>query len=273
MSLPLILGSQACVEATCLRLFRLCQSSTFDNFGSDSDSHVDKDYAVVAMWRRLQMTFFVTFGASHLMPRSVTWAGPRSRSSFNLHNHSSIHQHSNRSQCHDNLAFVFVEVNEKKSLWHLIATNTLGKFCWQSWGCRCWPGCRGWGWPGWATPSRRPRSSWGSAPSPGATQVVLFRSTALKSRAQPQRCEGGHCSQLEWNVRRGRTSSGAPGTCTCVGVWNWKLEVEEYWFWHDISPWWKIKPDGSILEPEEAVDDALVCVWQRVVPLITSRDA
>ena len=39
--------------------------------------------------------------------------------------------------------------------------------------------------------------------------------STFKSRAQPQRCEGGHCSQQEWNVRRGRTSSGAPGTCTC----------------------------------------------------------
>ena len=29
----------------------------------------------------------------------------------------------------------------------------------------------------------------------------------------------------------------------------------------------------KIKEPEEAVDDALVCVWQRIVALITSWDA
>ena len=29
----------------------------------------------------------------------------------------------------------------------------------------------------------------------------------------------------------------------------------------------------KIKEPEEAVDDALVCVWERVVALITSWDA
>ena len=31
--------------------------------------------------------------------------------------------------------------------------------------------------------------------------------------------------------------------------------------------------DNKIKEPEEAVDDALVCVWERVVALITSWDA
>ena len=31
--------------------------------------------------------------------------------------------------------------------------------------------------------------------------------------------------------------------------------------------------ENEIKEPEEAVDDALVCVWQRIVAFITSWDA
>ena len=92
----------------------------------------------------------------HLIPRSVTGAGPRSRSSFNLH------------------IFRLTLVVALSIFETLITTNTLGKFCWQSWGWRCWRGCRGWGWPGGATPSGRPRSSWGSAPSPGPPQMVLL---------------------------------------------------------------------------------------------------
>ena len=34
----------------------------------------------------------------------------------------------------------------------------------------------------------------------------------------------------------------------------------------------KLNPVDFFLKPEEAVDDALVCVWQRVVPLVPSRD-
>ena len=35
----------------------------------------------------------------------------------------------------------------------------------------------------------------------------------------------------------------------------------------------KLNPVDSFLKPEEAVNDALVCVWQRIVALITSWDA
>ena len=182
-----------------------------------------------------------------------------------LHQHNCFSHHHFYSHCRDNLLSL-----QRLSFYTLITTNTLGKFCWQSWGCRCWPGCRGWGWPGWATPSRRPRSSWGSAPSPGAT-IGLAHHEHLN--------QGLYLSAVEEVIVIRR--SGVFVEAGQVQVFQVLAPVcmfgigsgQEYWFWHDISPWWKIKPGGSILKPEEAVDDALVCVWQRVVPLITSRDA
>ena len=150
----------------------------YDSSGGGGD--VKEDYIDVVMWCQCRWYCWRhdcpqhLKAAMYLIPRSLTGAGPRSRSSFNLYNII--------------IAFLIIVIIiivivtvaiicclcRGLCFYTLITTNTLGKFCWQSWGCRCWRGCQGWGWQGWATPSRRPRSSWGSAPSPVAPQMVLL---------------------------------------------------------------------------------------------------
>ena len=86
----------------------------------------------------------------------------------------------------------------------------------------------------------------------------------------PQCCEEGHCSQQVWNVRPSRKGSSAPD----IYIWwgpPWLNQEHDHENHYEGLQEYLVYKNKK--EPKEAVDDALVSVWQRIVALITPWNA
>ena len=91
-----------------------------------------------------------------------------------------------------------------------------------------------------------------------------------KSSPSPQCCEEGHCSQQVWNVRPSRKGSSVPD----IYIWwgpPWLNQEHDQENHYDGFQEYLVYKNKK--EPKEAVDDALVSVWQRIVALITPWNA